>query len=66
MKSLLHPHELLWANWEGRDSRAWVDGVVRDPPTQRQKCNSLLSKIVCACAQFDMNICDALLYQNIC
>lgn len=66
MKSLLHPHGQPWANWEGRDSRAGVDGVVRDPPPQSQKCNSPLSKIVCARAQFDRNICDALLYQNIC
>lgn len=63
MKSLLHTHGQTWANWEGSDSRAWADGVVREPQPQSQKCNnSLLSKIVCTHAQFDMNICDALLY----
>lgn len=62
MKSLLHPRGQPWANCEGRDSRAWAVGVVRDPQPQSQKCNSLLSKIVCTRAQFDMNICDALLY----
>lgn len=65
MKSLFQPLGQPEANREWWATRAWMDGAVRDPPPQSQKCNSL-SKTVCTRAQFDMNICDALLYRNIC
>lgn len=61
MKPLLHPLGQPWANWEEWESRTWTDGVSRDLQPGSQKCNCLLSKIVCMHAQFDRNICDALL-----
>lgn len=61
---------LLWAALNDPGGlEFWRPGRwgVQDLPIHSQKCNSLpLSKIACVRARLDMNICDALLYQNIC
>lgn len=61
MKPLLHPLGPSWANWEEWEPRTWADVVGGDLQPENQKRNCLLHKIVCMHAQFDRNICDALL-----
>lgn len=62
MKPLLHPFGQQWANWEKAESRTWAEVIGILNLTVRN--TTAFSVKLCAYmhAQFDRNICDALLY----